>query len=58
MLKKEFAKGTSEQKPLVILAHTEKGAGVSFLANADGWHGKPLPADKAMLALNELGELR
>lgn len=43
--------------PTVILAKTLKGAGISFLADADGWHGKPLPKEDAAKALEELGQV-
>lgn len=48
-------------KPTVILAHTTKGKGVSFMENDAGWHGKA-PNDeqfeKAMVELNaKLAEL-
>src|SRR5262249_20213601 len=42
-------------KPTCIVAKTEKGAGVSFLANKEGWHGKALKPDEAEKALAELG---
>ena len=42
-------------KPLVILAKTVKGKGFSEVEDADGWHGKPLPQDKAEKAIAELG---
>ena len=42
-------------KPVWIIAKTEKGHGVSFLANKDGWHGKALNAEQAADALKELG---
>jgi transketolase len=29
-------------KPLMLIAKTVKGKGVSFIENQDGWHGKPL----------------
>jgi transketolase len=41
-------------KPLVILAKTYKGAGVSFLQDKDSWHGKPLSKDEAAKAIAEL----
>lgn len=50
----EAASGASG-KPVCIVAKTEKGGGVSFLANHDGWHGKALPAADAEKALAELG---
>ena len=42
-------------KPVWIIAKTEKGAGVSFLANKEGWHGKALNPEQAAEALKELG---
>lgn len=42
-------------KPTFIVAKTEKGSGVSFLANKEGWHGKALSPDQAKDALKELG---
>ena len=42
------------EKPLVIIAKTYKGAGVSFLQDADGWHGKPLNKEEATRAIAEL----
>jgi|DewCreStandDraft_5_1066085.scaffolds.fasta_scaffold00003_446 transketolase len=41
-------------QPLCILARTYKGAGVSFLQDRDGWHGKPLNKDEAARAIAEL----
>src|ERR1051325_225039 len=41
-------------QPLVILAKTLKGAGVSFIQDKDGWHGKPLSKDEAARAIAEL----
>ena len=42
-------------KPNFIIAKTEKGHGVSFTANADGWHGKAMKPDEEAKALEELG---
>ncbi len=42
-------------KPYAIIARTEKGHGISFLADKDGWHGKPLSKDQLQKALGELG---
>ena len=41
--------------PVVILAKTIKGDGFSEVADHEGWHGKPLPADMAQRAIAELG---
>ncbi len=48
------AAGGSGQ-PLVIIARTVKGKGVSFIENKNGWHGKPLKRDEADRAIAELG---
>jgi transketolase len=44
-----------KEKPAVIIAKTEKGHGVSFIANKDGWHGKPLSKEQCDDAIKELG---
>lgn len=41
--------------PMLIVARTKKGAGVSFIEDREGWHGKPLSKDEAERALTELG---
>ncbi len=33
---------TVTDKPVMIIAHTIKGKGVSFIENINGWHGKTL----------------
>ena len=38
-----------------MIAKTEKGHGVSFLANREGWHGKALSQEEAERAIAELG---
>ena len=43
-----------DEKPLAIIAKTYKGAGVSFLQDKEGWHGKTLNADEAARAIAEL----
>jgi transketolase len=42
-------------KPVVILAETIKGKGVSFIENVAGWHGKSPNRDELNKALIELG---
>jgi transketolase len=42
-------------RPTVILARTRKGRGFSEVEDAEGWHGRPLPADMAERAIVELG---
>ncbi len=49
---------TSTHKPTVIVAKTFKGKGVSFLENADNWHGKAVAKGEDLHnALAELGPL-
>ena len=48
----------SDEKPTMIVAKTFKGKGISFLENADNWHGKALAqGDELDKALAELGPL-
>jgi transketolase len=42
-------------KPTAIMARTIKGHGVSFLADKEGWHGKPLSPAELEKALGEMG---
>jgi transketolase len=42
-------------KPVVILADTVKGKGVSFMENVAGWHGKTPNREELDAALKELG---
>jgi transketolase len=45
----------TKQKPTVILAKTDKGHGVSFLAGASNWHGKAVKkGEELQKALQEL----
>jgi len=46
---------TSAGRPYAIIARTEKGHGVSFLADKDGWHGKALSQEQLAQALAEVG---
>jgi transketolase len=41
--------------PTVVLARTVKGKGIPDLEDANGWHGKPLPADLADRTVRLLG---
>jgi len=53
----DAAYGEAEEAggPVLVVARTEKGHGVSFLANKEGWHGKALSKDEAEKAIAELG---
>jgi transketolase len=42
--------------PVVIVARTMKGRGVSFMENLCDWHGKAPNAEECALALTELAE--
>lgn len=44
-------------KPVMIIAKTVKGKGVSFLEDKEGWHGKPLPQEDFEKAVKELGKV-
>jgi transketolase len=44
-----------KDRPVMIIAKTIKGKGVSFIEDKNGWHGKPLKKDELARALEELG---
>ena len=44
-------------QPVMIIAQTTKGKGVSFLANQSGWHGKTLDNEQLKQALGELDDV-
>jgi transketolase len=44
-------------RPYAIMARTEKGHGVSFLADKEGWHGKALSPEQLEKALAEVGPI-
>jgi transketolase len=41
-------------RPTVVVAHTVKGKGVSFMENQVGWHGTAPKPDQVRAALAEL----
>ncbi len=51
------ATGNTTGKPVVIIAKTVKGKGISFLENKEGWHGKPLKKEELEDALQEWGDV-
>jgi transketolase len=53
-----YTQAKNADRPTMIVARTEKGHGVSLLANAEGWHGKALSDDQAAAAIDELGGVR
>src|SRR5580704_1018048 len=42
------------KQPLVILAETKKGRGISFAEDKEGWHGRALSKEEAAIAITEL----
>lgn len=46
-----------KDKPIVIVAKTIKGKGISFLEDRNGWHGKALNSEELEKALKELGNM-
>src|SRR5512140_506388 len=50
-----YTDAEASDRPVLVVARTLKGAGVSFLADREGWHGKALSRDEAARALDELG---
>jgi transketolase len=48
---------TVKGKPVMILAKTIKGKGVSFVEDKNGWHGKALNQEECDRALGELGDV-
>lgn len=45
-------------KPTMVVAHTVKGKGVSFMEDVPEWHGKAPCAEEAACALNEIRSSR
>jgi len=50
-----YRRAEESDRPTLIVARTQKGHGVSFLQDVEGWHGKALPEDEARRAIEELG---
>jgi transketolase len=50
-----YVEAESAGRPAIVIAKTQKGHGVSFLQDAEGWHGKALSAEEAERAIGELG---
>jgi transketolase len=48
--------GEIHDRPAILLAHTTKGKGVSFMENQSYWHGNVPDAGQLKQALAELGE--
>jgi transketolase len=53
-----FREAASERsRPVMIVARTLKGKGISFLEDAEGWHGKALDEEQKQKALAELSDV-
>lgn len=50
-----FSKAETIDRPVLILAHTVMGKGVSFMENVAAYHGKTLTEEQLESALKELG---
>jgi transketolase len=50
------AGGESEGRPSVVIAHTVKGKGVSFMENQFVWHSRPMSVSERDAAMVELEE--
>ncbi len=48
---------TARDQPVVIIAKTVKGRGISFLEDKENWHGRALTEEELDKALAELGEI-
>lgn len=49
----EAKQKTGNQKPVMVLLHTEMGNGVDFMMNTHAWHGKAPNNDQLESALNQ-----
>ena len=50
-----YRRASSAERPCVVIARTKKGAGVSFIEDKPGWHGRTLDPEQTKQALAELG---
>lgn len=55
-IQQAFAKTKDSEKPVAIIARTEKGHGYSKVANKNGFHGKALDKDQAIEAIDEISK--
>jgi len=53
-----YSEAIAADGPTMIVARTEKGHGVSFVADHEGWHGKAMSPEQAAQAIEELGGIR
>lgn len=52
-----YRKAQRASQPVMIIARTIKGKGVSFVEDKNGWHGKTLNREDLAKALEELGSV-
>jgi transketolase len=50
-----YRRAEESDRPVLVVARTQKGHGVSFLQDKEGWHGKALDREQAREAIAELG---
>jgi transketolase len=50
-----YRRAEGSDRPVLVVARTQKGHGVSFLQDKEGWHGKALDREQARQAIGELG---
>jgi transketolase len=50
-----YRRAEASDRPTLVVARTQKGHGVSFLQDKEGWHGKALSEEQARQAIEELG---
>jgi transketolase len=50
-----YRRAEGSDRPALVVARTQKGHGVSFLQDKEGWHGKALDREQARQAIAELG---
>ncbi len=55
-LRYHFAKALELKAPVVILAETVKGKGVSFMEGKAAWHGKPIGKEEYEQAVEEISK--
>jgi transketolase len=47
----------AKDRPVMVIAKTLKGKGVSLIEDKEGWHGKALSSEQLASALEEMGEV-
>ncbi|HEX4743405.1 MAG TPA: transketolase [Candidatus Limnocylindria bacterium] len=55
-IEEAYTRARGAERPCVVIARTKKGAGISFIEDKPGWHGKTLDPEQTKAALAELGD--